>query len=430
MKKWITYLLLLCMMATTCGCGAGKAKPLFSLKEAKKAYEKVIGKEGKQAEGTELLQEGINTFALEMYNRLSTEENIFFSPYSLCSALSLLDVSAGGETKAELEAMLGIADLDTWNQEMLSYMNKQWTKDTFVLTANSVWLQQGRTWSENMEEGFIQPAAYFYNSETYEVDFLGNYEQTIKSMNKWASDNTNGMIKNIADQTPKDTVFALMNAVYFEGKWSRPFLANYTREATFHAKSGDVLVEMMNEYDSSYRYIEKYGIKGVSLPYKDSSIVMKIFIPTEEYSETSKEIDELFAALSVEKQMQLISALDDAKYESIKRLSMPKYELEQSIDGLVDILMDMGMESAFEGSADFDTISEDLFVSMVAHKAKIIVDEEGTKAAAVTEIATCETCAMDPEEPKYFIADRPFLYVIQDMDSGIILFMGLTTELE
>ena len=301
MKKWVVAILLVCMTMGMAGCGKEEIKPMYSVSDAGKNIgdSREDGGDGcgNIAADTEMLSEGINAFALKMYGELPGDENIFFSPYSLCSALSLLNVSAGGETKAEIEEVLGISDFDTWNAQMLSYLEKEWTKDTFVLSANSVWLQQGHKWADQMETGFLQPAAYYYKGETYEVDFLGDYDNTVKSMNQWASDHTNGMIKNIAEQTPRDTVLALMNAVYFEGKWSRPFLANYTREQTFHGIDGDVTVDMMNEYDLYIPYIEKHGIKGISLPYKDSSVVMKIFIPTEDYSNDSKEIHELFAKL-------------------------------------------------------------------------------------------------------------------------------------
>lgn len=375
-----------------------------------------------------VLRAGINQFAYEMYDRLPEDENIFFSPYSLCTALSLLDVGAGSETKEELENMLGITDLDAWNVAMKEYLAREWTDDTYVLTANSVWMQKDFEWSDNVETAFLQPADYYYNSELFEVDFKGKPDAAIKKMNAWADKNTKGMIPKIINKLPSDTVLSLMNAVYFEGKWETPFYVNDTHERTFHGTAGDSIVEMMCRNNQSYRYIEQNGIKGIALPYKDSSIAMKVFIPASNEEET--DIGTIFAAMTPEEREALLDSLDAAKKEEIANLVLPKFTDEHSIDGLTELLQDMGMESAFQENANFDSISEDIYVSLVLHKAKIEVDEQGTKAAAVTVIAMQNCEAVMEKKVVNFIADRPFYYVLQDTETGVILFMGRVNNLE
>lgn len=203
---------------------------------------------------------------------------------------------------------------------------------------------------------------------------------------------------------------------------------NDTHERTFHGTAGDSIVEMMCRNNQSYRYIEQNGIKGIALPYKDSSIAMKVFIPASNEEET--DIGTIFAAMTPEEREALLDSLDAAKKEEIANLVLPKFTDEHSIDGLTELLQDMGMESAFQENANFDSISEDIYVSLVLHKAKIEVDEQGTKAAAVTVIAMQNCEAVMEKKVVNFIADRPFYYVLQDTETGVILFMGRVNNLE
>lgn len=373
-----------------------------------------------------ILRGGINTFAYEMYDHLNAGEDLFFSPYSLCTALSLLNVGAGGDTQAELQEMLGIEDRDAWNEAIRIYLARTWSEKTYMLTANSVWLQEDKEWAENIDADFLQPAAHYYNSELYKLDFRNNPEEAVEKMNAWADVNTEGMIPEIMKELPPGMVMALMNAVYFQGKWDEPFMEDDTRERTFYGTDGEKQIDMMHQYGEHYAYVESNGMKGIALPYKDSTIVMKVFIPLEE----DGDIESLYNALSTEEKEALLDSLDTAGREEIATLAIPKFTMEKGIEGLNDILKDMGMQSAFLETADLDRIAEDVCVSDVLHKAKIEVDEEGTTAAAVTVIAVMECAAMPPEEPVTFIADRPFVYVLQDAETGIILFMGRVNNLE
>lgn len=382
-------------------------------------------------EEMELLRNGVNTFAYNLYERLDGEENIFFSPYSLCSALSMLNLGAGTETKEEMDILLGITDTAAWNNAMRAYLETQWQGDTFVLTANSIWMREGKEWAEGIEADFLNPAKDFYRSELYEADFAGNPEGAVERINEWANDNTEGMIPQVLKEMPVGAAMILMNAVYFEGKWEKPFMKEDTYEQIFAGTAGEKEVEMMHQYEQYYAYVETDAIagcdiKGIALPYKDSSLVMKIFIP-----DGRGDIVSLFDALSIEEKEALLDSLDNADREKIARLTIPKFTMEQEIKGLHELLQEMGMKTAFDmDNADFDRIAEDLYVSQVLHKAKIEVDEQGTKAAAVTTIVTKDACAPMEEEPIVFEANQPFVYVIQDTRTGMILFMGRVNNLE
>lgn len=371
------------------------------------------------------LKDGINEFSMNMYSALPSDKNIFYSPYSIASALSMLDVGAGGITKEELEDTLGITNLDEWNDEMKAYLSKDWSQNTFVNTANSIWMNKDTTWSSNIEKDFLTPAKNYYSGEVYEADFVGQPDKVVQSVNNWVSTNTNKMIPEILKEVPGGTVMMLINAVYFEGKWDTPFTEDNTFQGKFYGTDKESVVDMMHLYGEHFTYIDNGEIKGITLPYDGNSIVMKVFMPTAD----DGDINELFDKLSNEEKQKLIDSLDDGRNVEIDALQLPKFTDEQSIDGLDDILKNMGIQSAYSDSADFSKIADGIAVSSVNHRAKVIVDENGTKAAAETDIMIKETAMMPSEETYNFIVDKPFVYVIEDQSTGMILFMGRVNSL-
>ena len=371
------------------------------------------------------LKNGINEFSMNMYSALPADKNIFYSPYSIASALSMLDVGAGGATKNELENALGITDLDEWNDEMKAYLSKDWSQNTFVNTANSIWMNKGTTWAANINSDFLTPAKDYYSGEVYEADFDGQADKVVQNVNNWVSDNTNKMIPEILKDIPGGTVMMLINAVYFEGKWDTPFTEDQTFQSSFYGTDKESVVDMMHLYGEHFAYMDNGEIKGIVLPYDGDNVVMKVFLPTSD----DGDINELFDKLSNEEKQKLISSLDDASNVEIDTLQLPKFTDEQRINGLDDILKNMGIQSAYSESADFSKIADGIAVSSVNHRAKVIVDENGTKAAAETDIMIKETAMMPSEETYNFIVDKPFVYVIEDQTTGMILFMGRVNSL-
>lgn len=424
-KKGLAWLAVFCMLIGISGCGKQRTADGEIQNKADEAAQNYGGTQ----EEKDMLRNGVNYFAYGLYGRLDSGENVFFSPYSLCSALSLLNLGTGSQTKKELEALLGITDMEAWNSALKTYLETEWQDETFVLTANSVWLQQGKVWAENMEADFLEPAAEFFKSELYEADFQGNPQDALVRLNRWADENTDGMIPKVISTISPSTVLMLMNAVYFEGKWEIPFMEESTHEETFYGNDGEKRVDMMHQYGEYYAYVESGGIKGIAIPYKDSPLVMKIFVPLA--PENGADIEALFAALGDAQKEALLDSLDDADEKEIARLVIPKFTMEQEIEGLKEILQDMGLREAFDAeNADFDKIAKDLYVSQVLHKAKMEVDEQGAKAAAVTTVEVSACAAVVEKTPVIFEADRPFIYVIQDTETGMILFMGRVSHLE
>lgn len=431
MKKKLTALLLsACMCAGLAACGRHTPNNNPEHTRTDSSVTSLTGNITVTSAKTDVtsfdqLKDGINEFSMNMYSALPSDKNIFYSPYSIASALSMLDVGAGGITKEELEDTLGITNLDEWNDEMKAYLSKDWSQNTFVNTANSIWMNKDTTWSSNIEKDFLTPAKNYYSGEVYEADFVGQPDKVVQSVNNWVSTNTNKMIPEILKEVPGGTVMMLINAVYFEGKWDTPFTEDNTFQGKFYGTDKESVVDMMHLYGEHFTYIDNGEIKGITLPYDGNSIVMKVFMPTAD----DGDINELFDKLSNEEKQKLIDSLDDGRNVEIDALQLPKFTDEQSIDGLDDILKNMGIQSAYSDSADFSKIADGIAVSSVNHRAKVIVDENGTKAAAETDIMIKETAMMPSEETYNFIVDKPFVYVIEDQSTGMILFMGRVNSL-
>ena len=431
MKKRMTALLLsACMCAGLAGCGTntpgnnpGHTKPDSSVTSLTDNISVTSVKT--DITSFDQLKNGINEFSMNMYSALPADKNIFYSPYSIASAMSMLDVGADGATKKELENALGITDLDEWNDEMKAYLSKNWSQNTFVNTANSVWMNKDTSWSADIEKDFLTPAKDYYSGEVYEADFNGQPDKVVQNVNNWVSTNTNKMIPEILKEIPGGTVMMLINAVYFEGKWDTPFTEDKTFQSSFYGTDKESVVDMMHLYGEHFTYMDNGEIKGITLPYDGDNVVMKVFRPTAD----DGDINELFDKLSNEEKQKLIDSLDNANNVEIDTLQLPKFTDAQSIDGLDDILKNMGIQSAYSESADFSKIADGIAVSSVNHKAKVIVDENGTKAAAETDIMIKETAMMPSEETYNFIVDKPFVYVIEDQSTGMILFMGRVNSL-
>ena len=431
MRKKITALLLsACMCAGLAGCGTntpgnnpGHTKTDSSVTSLTDNITTTPVKT--DITSFDQLKNGINEFSMNMYSALPADKNIFYSPYSIASALSMLDVGAGGTTKNELENALGITDLDKWNDEMKAYLSKDWSQNTFVNTANSVWMNKGTTWAANINSDFLTPAKDYYSGEIYEADFNGQADKVVQNVNNWVNDNTNKMIPEILKEIPGGTVMMLINAVYFEGKWDTPFTEDKTFQSSFYGTDKESVVDMMHLYGEHFTYMDNGEIKGITLPYDGDNVVMKVFMPTAD----DGDINDLFDKLSNEEKQRLIDSLDDAGSVEVDTLQLPKFTDEQRIDGLDDILKNMGIQSAYSDSADFSKIADGIAVSSVNHRAKVIVDENGTKAAAETDIMIKETAMMPSEETYNFIVDKPFVYVIEDQSTGMILFMGRVNSL-
>lgn len=368
--------------------------------------------------------ESVQNFGYDLLAQNIQDKNPVLSPVSAYLALSMAGCGADGTTREEFYSVLG-NDMMALSDDM---MNTFPTKgDLLNLSiADSVWIDDAFI----VDDAWLGTVRSLMDVEAFQADL--STEKTMHEINRWIEEQTNGLIDKMLEQ-PLDEMarLALINTVYFKGKWEIPFEAADTRKENFYLHKGqDVTeqVDMMNLYLTDLDYIANDFAEGVILPYqknddnRSENLAFVALKPTgnEDVREVySKLTSEVMADILVNKQTQLVN------------LKLPKFEITFDKE-LNESLLNMGFAECFDmDKANFDqmgkTQSDDnLYISLVRQKAKIIVDEEGTEAAAVTEvIMACGAAMVEPQELKEVYFNEPFVYMIMDMDKEIPLFIGI-----
>lgn len=388
--------------------------------------------------GTHIAPEGIlkgysdeiNSLGYGIFDRLKTEnDNTFISPMSIYITMAMLVNGADGVSRDELMNTLGIENYDEWNSTLAEYIRQSSRADCFI--ADSVWLGDNIAEADNIENDFTSPLKKYYNSKVYKNVLFDS--GTVKKMNKWVYENTDGMIEKITDGFLPDTMFALINAIYFEGEWSNAFDKGNTVKEKFFGSSKTETVDMMTSAEvNDYRYFKDDSFAGIELEYKDTDYAMDIIMS----ADNSKRTGDVWDMLSDTERLEVIDKFADAEYESIRTLKIPRLELEyRTDDGLIEALSDMGLRTIFDkGSSDFSKIGTDLngdnlYINKLIHKTALKADEKGTKAAAVTYAGEDAAAPAVDETAKDFIVDRPFIFVIRDTVSQTVLFIGEVNNL-
>ncbi len=362
-----------------------------------------------------LLINANNTFAFDIFKKLNAEDaqsNVFISPLSISTALSMTYNGAGGSTKKAMADTLGYSNsqMDALNssyKNLIGYLNNV-DKKVKLNIGNSIWINEG----QQIKDAFIDTNKDNFNAQVDMLDF--SKASSADTINKWIKDATSGKIdKMITPPIPSDVVMYLINAIYFKGEWTNQFERDQTFDAKFTDGSGlKQDIKMMNRKGKA-EYARGNDYKAVRLPYGGGKTSMYCILPDESIG-----INEFAGSMDVEKWNEIKNGV---KETDDLLLRIPRFGIEYGIKKLNDILISMGMGEAFDSSADFSGIREGLFISKVLHKAVIEVNEEGSEAAGATVVAMNESA---PANPMEFIADRPFLFVISEDVTGSILFMG------
>jgi len=363
------------------------------------------------------LVEGNNAFALDLYAELKGEDgNLFFSPFSISTALAMTYAGARGETAAQMKKTLHLPDKPhAAFKPLLDDLNKRQKRGHYQLSvANALWGQKGY--------GFLKPflglTRGYYGAGLRELDFRQDADAARKVINQWVEEQTNSKIKDLIPQRVLDaeTRLVLTNAIYFKGNWAEQFDKLATREEPFIlARGKKVNVPMMRQIDE-LRYMETKDLQVLALPYKGKDLSMVVLLPRK-----ANGIASLEAALT---QKQLAGWLARMRSREA-HVAFPKFKVTSSFS-LGATLGAMGMKDAFRlPPADFSGMNgrKDLYISAVIHKAFVDVNEEGTEAAAATAVVATEA-AGEPRGPVVFRADHPFVFLIRDNKTGSILFMG------
>lgn len=359
--------------------------------------------------------EGNSLFAFDIFRQLNkedTDQNIFISPFSISTALTMTYQGAGTTTREAMAKALGYYGLDD-EKLNISYKNlirylKQLDKKIELNISNSLWIKEG----QSIRENFISVNRDIFNASVTSMDF--SKENAADEINKWISNATKKKIEKMIDPPiSPDVIMFLINAIYFKGDWTEKFDTKNTFEAPFHTVNGTTAdVKMMGRY-GTVEYGQGDGFKAVRLPYGRGKAAMYCILPAEEVP-----VGDFIAGMDNEKWTVIKDSISEKKDV---RLQLPRFKLEYGIKNLNESLTALGMGEAFTDSADFSGIRDNLCISRVLHKAVIEVNEEGSEAAGVTVVEMRET---GYTEPLTFIADRPFVFIIADDDTGSILFMG------
>ncbi|XP_068199911.1 leukocyte elastase inhibitor-like isoform X2 [Antennarius striatus] len=372
------------------------------------------------------LSKANTSFALALLKKLGSSDNsknVFYSPFSISSALAMVMLGARGSTETQMSECLKTLDLKADVHDgfgkLLTVLNKENAPYTLSV-ANRLYGEK----TYDFIKDFLGHTNKHYKAELEPVDFISSFEVARLNINKWVESQTNGKIQDLLAEGVVDTLtrLVLVNAIYFKGNWSKKFKENSTHDAPFRInKTETKTVKMMCQKSKfPFSWIPEIKCKIIELPYVGKELSMLIFLPD----------DTMDAGMGLEKLEELLTydtfmdwTHPDKMSEEEVQLGLPRFKMEEKYD-LKDVLISMGMVNAFDMNlSDFSGMSatEDLVLSKVVHKAFLEVNEEGTEAAAATAAVIMLRCAMLTTS---FVADHPFLFFIRHNASMSILFAG------
>lgn len=361
----------------------------------------------------------ITDFTLQLFQKeISDSKNTLLSPISVMYALAMSANGANANTLTQIENALGMS-LTELNSTLSAYQNALPQGDKYKLNlANSIWFKEVENF--NVKKDFLQINADAYDAGLYQAPFN---ESTLKAVNKWVSEHTDGMIENILDQLSPDAMMLLINAITFNAEWENVYNDNQVNNGQFTLIDGRTQdVEMM--HSTEYKYLEDTKATGFIKHYADQKYAFAALLPN-----TDSNLYDYASSLNSQQLIELLSHAQDIKVNTM----IPKFELEYS-SSLNQTLSSMGMIDAFDPeAADFTRIAEnnELVISQVLHKTFIAVNEQGTKAGAATVVEMEATSAMpEPEEIKEVILNRPFLFMLIDCNTNIPLFIGTVMDIQ
>ncbi len=387
--------------------------------------------EGVSDENLADLVGGNSEFAFDLYQNLKSEDgNLFYSPYSISVALAMIYAGARGETERQMADTLhyllrqeGLHPaFNALDMELVSPGEGARGKDDggFKLNVvNALWGQDGCGFAP----AFLDTLAQSYGAGVRPMHFLGLPEESRTTINDWVSDQTEKRIQDLIPEgvIGRDTIMVLTNAIYFKAAWLIKFSDHNTRDLQFHLIDGsDVTVPMMSQSET-LGYASGEGYQAVELLYEGGDLSMTVLLPDEGLF---REFEESLTA-------DMVGSVVGEIERKLVSITMPKFEFESAFR-LADTLEAMGMQDVFDQrNADLSGMGisgcpgggGNPFVSAVVHKAFVLVEEEGTEAAAATAVVVRETSG-PAGPPIEMTLDRPFLFLIRDRATEAILFVG------
>ncbi|MFZ1043137.1 MAG: serpin family protein [Anaerolineales bacterium] len=370
------------------------------------------------------LVDGNNTFAINLYGALHSQDgNLVFSPYSISLALAMTYAGARNGTEsqmakamdftlpqAQLHPAFNALDLALANEGKAQGSSGQPMQ---LNIANALWAEQ----TYSFQQAYLDLIAKNYGAGIQLADFIKNFDPVRLQINSWVSNQTKNKINDLLapGSVNPSTRMVLVNAIYFKADWAVPFDANNTSDSTFNLLDGSQSqVKMMNNGELTLSYAKGDGYQAVELPYNGNTAAMDIIMPD------SGNFQSFESALDAQKINDIFNSMQSTPIA----LGLPKFTFTANFS-LSDQLKSLGMTDAFNDQADFSgmTGNRNLYISDVIHKAFVAVDEKGTEAAAATAVIM-QAMSMPVQQRVHLIIDRPFLFVIRDLKSGQMLFVG------
>ena len=396
----------------------------------------------------DLAAKATNQLAVDLHRHLATDnENLCVSPYSIESALAMTFAGADGETRAEMARVLHFpndGDAVPASFASLQHSLEQMSAKTAELVkqakrfggpsepitlniANRLFAQKGY----DFRESFLTLVKQNYGAAFEPIDFIADASGATQHINKWVADQTRNRIRDLipASALNETTRLVLANALYLKASWADPFSEKTTKPEPFHVRGETpVDVPMMRKLDRHFGYAKRDGFAAVSLPYTGNELQFLVLLP-----------DDVNGLKALESKLTAEMLTQCAKLEMREiDLHLPKFKIEPPTIALAKQFEALGMKTAFDqprGSANFDRMAprtprDYLYISQIFHKTFIAVDEKGTEAAAATAVAMMAGTALrsPPPPPIEVKVDRPFVYAIQHVPSGVCLFLGCVTD--
>ena len=371
---------------------------------------------------------GNTDFAFDLYGKLKndpnatvprgkSEGNLFFSPYSLSTALAMTYAGARSNTEKQMATTLHFTLPNQRLHCAFGALQNQIIQDEKsrgyqLLLANALWGQKG----EPFLKEFLGLTKYYYEAGLSQLDFVNETEQSRQIINSWVEEKTKDKIKDLIPEGGVDeqTALVLTNAIYFKGEWKTKFRWWKTWRADFAVSAKDKVEVPLMHLKEDFKYYEDEKLQAIELPYKGNEISMLVLLPWE-----IKGLEEIENTLTTENLNTLLTKMQATNVD----VYFPKFKITWGTFSLNKALIALGMPDAFNPQkADFSGINGkgDIWISDVFHKAFVEVNEEGTEAAAATAVVLIKGIDLEP----IFRADHPFIFIIKDNRSQRILFMG------
>ncbi len=423
MRKAILFLAVAVTAVATTSCGhTANAKPQPAEPQEFETTEEIMTEPaGIHLSGQQQkFVAGNNAFTLKFLKTINDEDNtghsFVYSPLSITYALSMVNAAAQGATEREIEQTLGFGQggIQEVNQFCKTLIDSLPAVDSKVRLsiANSIFVNK----DYRLLKPYQTDMQRYFGALAENMDFSS--QKSLNRINAWCDKKTNGMIPTILDELNPDAVSYLLNAIYFKAEWSNPFEKDLTNDEDFATAHGAKTMPLMHQ-TRNYKHLKNSTFAAVDLPYGNRRWSMTVLLPEED--KTVNDVIDYLAKNGT-------SFTDDFVSRKVD-LKLPRFETSSATSNLIGTMQKMGLSRVFDGSAEIPNMcNSSVFISMMLQKARIKVDERGSEAAAVTVITMLKSSAVrQPEEPVVFHAKRPFVYLIREASTGVILFVGKFT---